>query len=202
MKILHVIAQLPATTGSGIYYRNLIREFEAYHHDQRAVFACQDGVCFDFLPLKYQYPVEFKSSMLPFPIPGMSDIMPYDNTIYGQMDEHMIKQWQKAFKEILERAEAEFKPEVVLLHHLWMLTSMGITCFPDAVKIGICHHTDLRQAVEHPDMVKQYVTNLKELHKVYALSQAQITSIQEIHGIPKGKIKVLGGGFEDRKSVV
>lgn len=28
MKILHIIAQLPAKTGSGVYFSNLIREFK------------------------------------------------------------------------------------------------------------------------------------------------------------------------------
>lgn len=196
MRILHVIAQLPATTGSGIYYRNLIHGFKTYHHDQRAVFACQDGEGFDFLPIGSQYPVEFKSSMLPFPIPGMSDIMPYDNTLYSQMDESMIKQWQRSFRNALEMVEKEFKPEVVVLHHLWMLTSMGIDCFFNAVKIGVCHHTDLRQATEHPDMVKRYVKNIEKLDKIFALSQSQSKSIEEIYCIPKEKISVLGGGFE------
>ena len=38
MKILHVLAQLPSRTGSGVYYSNMIEEFSSYGYEQKAIF--------------------------------------------------------------------------------------------------------------------------------------------------------------------
>lgn len=196
MRILHILAQLPAQTGSGIYYQNLIRGLETYQHEQRAVFAVQDEAEFDFLPPSRQYTVMFRSPQLPFPIVGMSDIMPYENTIYGQMNDDMIKKWQDAFYRVLEQAQEEFHPQAVILHHLWMLASMAVDIFADAIKIGVCHNTDLRQAVQNPALVNEYVNNLHRLNKVFALSGMQKEEIETAYGIEKEKIIVLGGGYD------
>jgi len=85
MRILHVIAQLPARTGSGVYYSNVIEELKKYGHAQAALFAVQDDFTFDVLASGAQYPVCFKTDSIPFPIAGMSDVMPYANTVYSRM---------------------------------------------------------------------------------------------------------------------
>lgn len=196
MRILHVLAQLPAQTGSGVYFQNLIRGLAAYGHSQRAVFARQDGAAFDFLPPAQQYPLEFRTAELPFPIAGMSDIMPYESTVYGKMDEEMLRRWRGAFGRVLERAAAEFQPQVVILHHLWMLSSLAVEVFPKAGKVGVCHHTDLRQAMAHPALVERYVDKLHRLDRVFALSALQKEPIETLYGIAREKILVLGGGFD------
>jgi len=83
MKILHIIAQLPSKTGSGVYYSNMIEGFKKYNYEQRAIFGYQDENNWDVLDIKDQYPVAFKSQELPFPIVGMSNVMPYESTLYS-----------------------------------------------------------------------------------------------------------------------
>jgi len=131
MRILHVIAQLPSKTGSGVYYSNMIEEFKKYDHEQRAIFAYQDDYEWDVLDREHQYPVEFKSQELPFPIVGMSDIMPYENTLYSAMTDEMMSLWKEAFRKRLERAKREFNPDIIFAHHLWILTSLVREVFPD-----------------------------------------------------------------------
>ena len=89
MKILHVLAQLPAKTGSGVYFSNLVENLSRYDHDQRAIFALQDDFQWNLLEDEHIYPVEFKNEELNFPIVGMSNVMPYDNTLYSQMSEEI-----------------------------------------------------------------------------------------------------------------
>ena len=43
MKILHVIAQLPKQTGSGVYFTNVI-QFMQQNHENAAVFGIQDDI--------------------------------------------------------------------------------------------------------------------------------------------------------------
>jgi len=91
MKILHTLAQLPAETGSGVYYSNLVEGFKKYNHEQKAIFGYQDEYMWNILDRKDQYPVAFKSEELPFPIVGMSNVMPYENTLYSSMTEEMLE---------------------------------------------------------------------------------------------------------------
>ena len=59
MKILHVLAQLPSRTGSGVYYSNMVEEFKKYNHEQKAVFGLQDEENWDILGKEEQYPIIF-----------------------------------------------------------------------------------------------------------------------------------------------
>ena len=36
MRVLHVLAQLPAKTGSGVYFTNVIEGLESFNHEQAA----------------------------------------------------------------------------------------------------------------------------------------------------------------------
>ena len=198
MKILHVTAQLPSGTGSGVYYSNVIEELKKYGHEQAAIFACQDDYDFGFLGRSSQYPVCFKSERIPFPIAGMSDVMPYENTIYSSMDEDMIRIWRDAFEEILKLAKSEFMPEVLILHHLWILTSMAVKIFDEQVKIGVCHNTEIRQAEQHPEMKIKYVTNLKCLNAVFSLSDPQKQRVSDVFGFEQNKVITIGGGFNQK----
>lgn len=198
MRLLHVLAQLPARTGSGVYYSNMIEEFKKYDHDQRAIFACQDGYHWDILDKEHQYAVEFKSQELPFPIVGMSDVMPYENTFYSEMTEEMIGLWKEAFRKRLERVREEFMPDIIFAHHLWMLTSLVREVFPDTKIIGVCHNTDLRQAKMNPHLLKKYVDNLHSLDYVFSISDKQKDEIVKIYNIDRKKIIAVGGGYNQK----
>ncbi|MGX2943539.1 glycosyltransferase family 4 protein [Enterococcus alishanensis] len=194
MKILHVQAQLPAKTGSGVYFSNLIKGLKKY--DQACVYGTFGDFSYDLIPQEKQYTVKFPNQDLAFSLPGMSDIMPYESTIYGEMTEEMIAAWQKAFRKIVKQAVAEFQPDVIFCHHLWFLTSLVRAEFPELPIFAFCHGTDIRQARQHPHLLERYVTNLDQLDRVFALSHLQIQDIQTVYQIPKDKITVLGGGFD------
>ena len=196
MRILHVLAQLPCGTGSGIYFTNLIKELKRYGHDQRAVFALQDHFAFQELPADRQYPVRFKTGELPFPVPGMSDVMPYDSTRYCEMSPVMTELWRRAFKESLKRAAAGFQPDLLILHHLWMLTSLALDIFPGVKSVGVCHHTDLRQARQNPELKERQVANIHQLGAILSLSDAHQAEIRAVHPRGPARMVTVGGGFD------
>jgi glycosyltransferase involved in cell wall biosynthesis len=198
VKILHIIAQLPHCTGSGIYFRNCVEEFGVLGFEQRALFATQDGFEFDALDSKYQYHVAFKTDELPFPVAGMSDIMPYESTVYSLMTEDMLESWSTAFRWQMQQARSEFMPDVVFLHHLWIVTSLALHVFPNQFKLAFCHNTDLRQARQHPEMKSRHVNNLDMLDLVFALSDEQAVGISHEFGIDSKKIVPLGGAVDQR----
>src|SRR5699024_777873 len=195
MRILHVLAQLPTRTGSGVYYSNMIEELKKHNHEQKAIFAYQDDYNWDVLEKDDQYPVEFKSGELSFPIVGMSNVMPYDNTLYSDMTEEMINDWKMAFKRRLEKAKEEFNPDIVFAHHLWMLTSIVREIFPDTKIIGLCNNNDLRQESINPFLKDKYVTNIDKLDYIFSASEEQKDEIVEVYGIDKERIIAVGGAF-------
>ena len=196
MRVLHVLAQLPAKTGSGVYFTNVIEGLESFNHEQEAVYGTTPEYNFNILDTVYE--VEFEGEDLDFPIVGMSDIMPYNNTLYKDMTEDMVNSWQNAFKEKLIKAKEEFNPDVVITHHLWILSSIVCEIFDDRKIIGVCHNTDIRQAEKNPIMKEKYVLNLGKLDKVLALSSGQIDEIAKEFDYPKENIINLGAGYNEK----
>lgn len=195
MKILHVIAQLPSKTGSGVYYSNMIQGFKKYNHEQKAIFGYQDEYHWSILDEEHQYPVVFKSEELSFPIVGMSDVMPYENTLYSSMTEEMVDIWKEAFRKRLEKAKKDFNPDIIFSHHLWIVTSLVREVFPDTKIIGLCHNTDLRQAKMNPYLKEKYVDRIHELDFVFSASEQQKDEIVKIYAINRDKIIAVGGGY-------
>ncbi len=195
MKILHVLAQLPSNTGSGVYFSNMIQGFKKHKHEQKSIFAYQDSYTWDILNYENQYSVEFKSEEVAFPIVGMSDVMPYENTLYSSLTEDMIEIWKKAFRKRLEKAKEEFNPDIIFAHHLWILTSLAREVFPETRIIGVCHNTDLRQARMNPNIKENHVNNINELDYIFSASELQKDEIVEIYNVDINKIIAVGGGF-------
>ena len=196
MRILHVLAQLPIKTGSGVYFTNVIDGLKEFNVEQAAIYATTPEYNFNFVDEKFE--VEFQGKDISFPIVGMSDIMPYDNTLYKNMTDEMIESWQKAFREKLIQARETFKPDVVITHHLWILSSMVCDIFENVKVLGVCHNTDIRQAEKNPTMKDKYVKSLGKLDKILALSSGVIDGIANIYNYPVEKIVNIGAGYNEK----
>ena len=196
MRILHVLAQLPIKTGSGVYFTNVIDGLKRFNVEQAAIYATTPEYNFNFVDEKFE--VEFQGKDISFPIVGMSDIMPYDNTLYKNMTDEMIESWQKAFREKLIQARETFKPDVVITHHLWILSSMVCDVFENEKVLGVCHNTDIRQAEKNPAMKDKHVKSLGKLDKILALSNGVIDEIANIYNYPVEKIVNIGAGYNEK----
>jgi len=194
MRILHVQAQLPSKTGSGVYFSNVIKGLD--NHQQACIYGRFGDFKYDVLPENKQFPVSFPNEICDFPLPGMSDVMPYKSTVYGEMTPEMIAEWQDVFRKKIHQAIDAFKPDVILTHHLWFLTSLVCQETKNIPIYAFCHGTDIRQANQHPDLLKKYVTNMNRLTHVFALSHPETTQIEDIYHIPAEKITTIGGGFD------
>ena len=196
MRILHVLAQLPIKTGSGVYFTNVIDGLKRFNVEQAAIYATTPEYNFNFVDEKFE--VQFQGKDISFPIVGMSDIMPYDNTLYKNMTDEMIESWQKAFREKLIQAREIFKPDVVITHHLWILSSMVCDVFENEKVLGVCHNTDIRQAEKNPAMKDKHVKSLGKLDKILALSNGVIDEIANIYNYPVEKIVNIGAGYNEK----
>ena len=199
MKILHILAQLPVKTGSGVYFTNVIDGLKKYRDiEQACVYATTADYDINILDRKNQFEVVFESENLPFSIVGMSDIMPYPNTLYHNMTDEIFGQWKKEFLKQLNLAKNNFNPDVILTHHLWILSSMAREVFPDKKVVAVCHNTDIRQARQNENLKKKHIHSLKDVDNVLALSNRQFKDIEEVFGISEEKIIDIGAGYNEK----
>jgi len=196
MRILHIQAQLPSKTGSGVYFTNIIKGLED-RAQQACLYGCYSNFEWDILPKDKQYQVVFPNEYCNFPLPGMSDVMPYESTNYGEMTPEMMGNWKRAFEPAARQAVADLKPDIIISHHLWFLTNFIRQWFPNIKVTAVSHGTDLRQAKKHPHLAEQYTKHIKDLDIIFTLSLEHIPSIKKTYGASEKRIHVLGSGFNE-----
>lgn len=215
MKILSITAQKPHSTGSGTYMTELVRAFDRMGHSQAVVCGIFPDDVIDFPDGVSCYPVFFadnktdllaapckaapaRFNALPFPVVGMSDIMPYTSTRYRDLTPDMVAQFEEAFIDAVSRAVADLDPDLIICHHLFLLTAFVRKHFPDRRIAGISHGTDLRQMINCDnlrDFVRPYI---KKLDAALALHEAQRAQIIEIFGMDESRVSVIGSGYNSK----
>ena len=195
MKILSVTAQKVDSTGSGVFLTELVKGFEKLGHQQAVICGTvrEDAI---HLPEGVRcFPVFYKSNGLPFPICGMSDEMPYESTRYCDMTEEMTAQLHEAFSKAIETAVAEFQPDVILCHHLYLLAALVRQLCPNIPVYGQCHGSDLRQ-IRKNSWQREWITEqIPKLNGIFALHAQQKTTICETFRIPESQVTVMGTGY-------
>ena len=142
MKILSITAQKPHSTGSGTYLTELVRSFDRTGCRQAVVCGVYPDDNIDFPDSVACYPVFFsrsseESGNISFPVTGMSDIMPYESTRYRDLTPVMINEFEEAFIAAVDKAVNELDPDLIICHHLFLLTALVRKHFPDRTIYGI-----------------------------------------------------------------
>ncbi|SMD10207.1 Glycosyltransferase involved in cell wall bisynthesis [Desulfocicer vacuolatum DSM 3385] len=198
MKILHILSQMPDFTGSGKTLQAIIKQAEIKGHDNFMVAGIQN----DFQPdpnlihLNHAIFVRFNGIDLNFPLPGMSDVMPYKSTVFSGMTSESLAQYQRAFKHKIELAKERFNPDIIHTHHLWIASKIAREVFAERPVVTSCHGTCLRQYSLCPEIGTQITGAVKKMDRIFCLSRHQKNQVQQIHGIAPEKIKITGAGFD------
>lgn len=198
MRILSITAQKPGSTGSGIYLTELVREYARQEHAQAVVAGIYRDDLIELPDGVGLYPVYFESERLPFPIVGMSDEMPYRSTRYRDMTADMTAQFEAAFLEVISRAVEEFAPDLILCHHLYLLTAVVREHFPRHRIYGFCHNTDLRQMAK-TDLKREYIAGqIRKLDRIFVPQEAQREGVLAIYQADQEKIETVGMGYNSK----
>ena len=200
-KLLHVIAQQPGKTGSGIYVKNLVHQAHLKGYEQALVagIPAETETGAYGLPESVRFePVLFETQALPFPVVGMSDEMPYRSTPYGALDPEALRRWERAFEEALRTAVETFKPDIILSHHLWLLTALVRRWFPEIPVVAFSHGSDLRQMAMDADKGGRVRSACRSLDRIMALNSFQKELIGRGCGIEPERISVVGAGYDSR----
>ena len=148
MRILTISAQKPDSTGSGVYLASLARALSDEGHDIGVIAGVSAADACSLECASYVRLVRFDSEELPFHVFGMSDEMPYPSSRYRDMTTDQLARFEAAFRGALDEAMAEFRPDVVLCHHLYLVTAI-VREQTDLPVFAVCHSTDIRQMRSH-----------------------------------------------------
>jgi len=199
LKILYVIGQRPVMTGSGIYVESVIRESQRHGFSNYLVAGVPAG--------DTDSPAEvhragrsfvcFETRGLQFPVPGMSDVMPYKSSLFKELKGRRLEAYKSAFTKALKTVVNQFNPDIIHTNHLFVLSALVRKLFPELPVVTTCHGTDLRQYNNCHHLrpfVKRYC---RELDTIIALTNDQKSDISRLYDIPAEKIVVVGGGFDE-----
>lgn len=206
MKILHLSAQKPDSTGSGVYLSQTVSAFARMGHDQAVIagISPEDNPHFGegvlFVPVRYETPE------LPYPVLGMSNVMPYRATRYMDLTPEMTQQFKRAFTEAIDTVIGQFMPDLIICHHLYLVCAVMThrivqlrKAYPElktCATCGLSHSTDIRQMLQIP-LERDYIREgIHLLDRVYALHEAQAAEIVQVYGVGSERIRVIGTGYD------
>lgn len=198
MRIAHIIAQKPSSTGSGIYLAETIRAFASQGAEQAIVAGIMPGEEYRFPEGVSFFPVIFDTEAVPFPVCGMSDQMPYRATRYKDMTDDMVDCFRSAFDSAIDQMLQAMKPDLVICHHLYLLTAHVAMRDWSCPVVGISHNTDIRQFQRIPLERDAIAQGIGRLDRVMALTGAQAEVISKVYGVAREKIGIIGTGYNDQ----
>jgi len=197
--LLQIICQVPGFTGSGVYLQAIVSEAARKGYRQGLVAG---------IPKQYNpdpnlnrnqvklFPAIFNTKELPFPVVGMSDVMPYPSTTWKELREDDYRRWIRAFSKALEQAVHAFEPDFVISHHIWVLSSLFKDLFPDLRLVTICHGTDIAQLNEAIDYSGYVIEKSKEMKAILASSEYQKEQIERYYSVQGNNIFTAPPGID------
>ena len=208
MRILHISAQKPDSTGSGVYLNETVQSLHRQGYEQAVIAGIGPGDEPVFPERVLFCPVRFETDELPFPVVGMSNVMPYKATRYRDLTSEMTAQFKAAFTATLDDVLDRFLPDLVICHHLYLACSVIVrriaqhaaenAALTHCIVCGLSHSTDIRQMRQIPlerDFIREGV---RMLDRIYALHEAQAEEIVEVYGADPSRIRVVGTGYNAR----
>ncbi|WP_022665514.1 glycosyltransferase family 4 protein [Desulfospira joergensenii] len=199
MKILHILSQMPDFTGSGKTIQAIIKQAGDRGHENFLIAGIQDGFELDpsLIPPDHACFVRFNGIDLEFPLPGMSDVMPYPSTVFSSMGLDRLKAYEAAFKRVIQEARDRFAPDIIHSHHLWIVSKIARKVFGDRPMVTSCHGTCLRQFSLCPETDPRMGDAIREIDAIFCLSRHQKDQIRAVHRVAPEKLHLVGGGFDN-----
>jgi glycosyltransferase involved in cell wall biosynthesis len=200
MRLLHILSQRPGRSGSGVFLAAMVREAARRGYEQHVIVAGPPETSAAELPPladEQVSPILFPSADAPFPVPGNSDVMPYPTTVFSQMSELQIEQYLAVSRRVMEAVRAKFRPEVVHVHHLWLMSALAREVFCDVPVLATSHNAELRQMIKAPHLVPRVLPGVRAIDKVCVLTRQSLTDTIECFGVDPDRIVITGAGFRD-----
>ncbi len=198
--VLHVLSQRPLLTGSGITLDAFVRGAAQKGWEQHVVVGVpsdERNPAVGGLDGERIHPLYFGNGNLDYPVPGMSDVMPYPSTRFSSMTRDHIAAYENAWRDHLDKVIAEAKPDIIHSHHIWLASSLIREVAPDTPIVTQCHATGLRQMEICPHLAYQVVTGCRRNDRFLVLHAGHAGQLSEALTVGPERIHVVGAGYNE-----
>lgn len=198
VRVLQVTTQRPGWTGSGTTVEALARECAAAGVETSLLCghpAGEDAPAVPGIEASRLHLVRFgQGGDLPFPVAGMSDVMPYESSVWSQLGEEHLALWENAWRRALERALHEERPDVLHVHHAWWGAALALELAGEVPVVLHGHGTGLRQLELAPRIGDRVRGALEGAAGLCALHPDHADRYHATLGIPRERIAIVGAG--------
>jgi len=121
--VLHVLSQRPLLTGSGITLDAFARRAKQKGWEQHVAVGVpsnERNPVVGGLVRERIHPLLFGEGDLDFPVPGMSDVMPYPSTRFSSMTCDQLAAYENEWRDHLSGVIATVRPDIIHSHHVWL----------------------------------------------------------------------------------
>jgi glycosyltransferase involved in cell wall biosynthesis len=199
-RVLHLLSQRPSLTGSGVTLEALVSHAAAAGWQQRVVVGVPAGEPtpeVGGLAAGLIHPLVFGTGGLDFPVPGMSDVMPYPSTVFATMSGSQVESYLAAWRRHLEAVLGVFRPDVVHSHHVWLASSLVKDLAPSPPLVIHCHATGLRQMELAPGLAARVREGCRRADAFVVLHGGHAAELAAVLEVPADRIRVVGAGYRD-----
>jgi glycosyltransferase involved in cell wall biosynthesis len=210
-KILHLLSQRPSRTGSGVTLDSLVRLAQKSGWHQQAVVGVPVSETIPILgdlesaairPVFFAEDLDDRSKSksaadLDFPVPGMSDVMPYPSSIWSTLDDPQLKAYRRTWQDHLQRVVDSFRPDLIHSNHIWLLSSLIKDIAPDLPAVATCHATGLRQMELCPHLKSEVIRGCRRIDRFCVLRRDHRIQLADALDISQDRITVTGAGYRE-----
>jgi len=199
-RVLHVLSQRPSLTGSGVTLDAIVRHAAAAGWEQRVVCgtpADDPAPEVGGLPAERVRPLVFGGAELTFPVPGMSDVMPYPSTRFSAMTAEMLGAYRRAWRRHVTTVVTSWRPDVIHAHHVWLLGALLADAAPGVPVVSHCHATGLRQLGLCPHLADEVRAGVARNDHFVVLHGEHAARLRATLGVAKERVTVVGAGYRE-----
>ena len=204
LRCMMLLCQKMAHTGSGIVSKELVDRGETSGLTRYAVLCggYESGAgaeAFSHPPTEFETVVfsTADSDGLPFPIPGMSNVMPYPSMRFRDLTPSQLAKYVEVWMRAIRDLVSGFHPQLLHVHHLWVLAAVAKAAANLPVLVSV-HGTDLERAIECPHLRSAIQPWASKIERIICLTSDDAATVQFLYGVPERIIRIFGNGFNER----
>jgi alpha-maltose-1-phosphate synthase len=199
-KVLHILTQHPGITGSGITLDALVRHADDAGWEQRAIVGSSTPGEIPAVGSLSDYqirPLYFGDNVLDFQVPGMSDVMPYRSSRFSALSQSQLERYKSAWSSHITQLLSEWRPDLIHMHHVWIVASMIKDLAPDIPVVNHCHSTGIRQMSLCPHLAFDVCEGCRRNDRFVTLHREHETDLRRILKLEADRVSFVGAGYRD-----
>lgn len=205
IKVLFGHCQLPGETGSGTYTQWIAKECLRQGIDFHVIAAGYEEPTVGTIPgfpverltiLRFALRETKDTNAVPFPIPGMSVVMPYPTRPFRDLSRVELETYLGRFFHVMKLKIQELQPDVLHVNHLWFLAGLARLAAPWIPLCISAHGTAYKLLIDRPRFGPIVVPTVATADHVCAISPASVAETAENFRVSRERISIEGYGVD------